>query len=328
MPSRSLPVIKIVAILAVTMLVARLSVEDVASGSIGGAIDIVTYEPPHTPWGEPDLQGAYTNTGERGTPMERPESLSGRRHDRMTPAELRRLQEVRSKTHVRAPIEWEPIFEDHPSNRRAWLVVDPPNGRIPPLTPDAARRRNARADVWRQLGATAPWLSVGLFSRCITRGMPESMLPYLYGNAYEITQSPGFVAIRYEMVNETRVIPLDGRPPLDANIRSYMGDARGHFEGDSLVVETTNFVGEPPYRGSSRDLRLIERFTPVTPDRLEWRVTLHDPATWTRPWTFVVDLTRTSGRPLEYACHEGNYALRHLLSANLTRMHSAPHAAK
>jgi hypothetical protein len=328
MPSRSLPAINMVAILAVTMLVARLSVEDVASRPIGAAIDIATYKPPRTPWGEPDLQGAYTNADERGTPMERPESLSGRRRDRMTPAELRRLQEARNRNLVGAPIEWEPIFEGHPSNRRAWLVVDPPNGRIPPLTPDAARRRNARAEVWRQRGATAPWLSVGFFGRCITRGMPESMLPWLYGNVYEITQSPGFVAIRYEMVNETRVIPLDGRPPLDTNIRSYMGDARGHFESDSLVVETTNFAGEPQYRGSSRDLRLIERFTPTSPDRVEWRVTLHDTATWTRPWTFAVDLTRTSGRPLEFACHEGNYALRNLLSANLTRMHGAPHAAR
>jgi hypothetical protein len=326
MPRQSLR--RAVVILAAAAVISLASVEDRPLLQAGAAVDLVPYSSPRTPWGEPDLQGAYTNSAERGTPMERPESLSGRRHDRITPAELRRLQALRSKTHVRAPDEWEPIFEDHPSNRRAWLVVDPPDGRIPPLTPDAARRANARAEVWRQRGAMAPWLSVGLFGRCITRGMPESMLPWLYGNVYEITQSPGFVAIRYEMVNETRVIPLDGRPPLDTNIRSYMGYARGHFEGDSLVVETTNFVGESQYRGSSRDLRLIERFTPMSTDRVEWTVTLHDPATWTRPWTFGVDLTRTSGRPLEFACHEGNYALRNLLSANLTRMHGAPHAAR
>jgi hypothetical protein len=156
------------------------------------------------------------------------------------------------------------------------------------------------------------------------------MMPAIYGNSYEIVQGPGFVAIQYEMVNETRVIPLDpfgklrvdgersrtidGRAHVGRAIRSYMGDARGHFEGDTLVVETTNFSDKIPYRGSSQDLRLVERFTWVSPSTVEWSVTFDDPATWVRPWTFAMNLTRTNERPFEYACHEGNYAMRNILS--------------
>jgi hypothetical protein len=116
------------------------------------------------------------------------------------------------------------------------------------------------------------------------------------------------------MVNEIRVIPLDQRPHVGSTIRSYMGDARGHFEGDTLVIETTNFTDKVPYRGSSQNLRLIERFTPRTPGVVEWSVTFDDPATWTRPWTFAMNLTKTTERPFEYACHEGNYAMRNILS--------------
>jgi hypothetical protein len=141
------------------------------------------------------------------------------------------------------------------------------------------------------------------------------MMPALNGNSYEIVQAPGSVAIVYEMVHETRVIPLDARPHVGPTVRSYLGDARGYFDGDTLVVETTNFTDRALYLGSSEDLRLTERFTPVSAEVLEWRVTLHDSATWTRPWTFAMDLTRTSARPLEFACHEGNYSMRNALSA-------------
>ena len=126
------------------------------------------------------------------------------------------------------------------------------------------------------------------------------------------------MAIRYEMVNETRVIPLDGRPHVGSTIREYMGDARGHFEGNTLVVETTNFKGATAYRGSNgATLRLIERFKPIAPDTVEWSVTANDPATWTRPWTFAMNLTKkdASQQPFEYACHEGNYGLKNILSA-------------
>ena len=139
------------------------------------------------------------------------------------------------------------------------------------------------------------------------------MMPAIYGNSYEIVQGPGYVAIGYEMVNELRVIPLDGRPHVGSAIRAYMGDARGRVEGATLVVETTNFTDKVPYRGSSEQLRLVERFTPVAPNIVEWAVTFDDPATWARPWTFAMNLTKTSEPPFEYACHEGNYAMRNIL---------------
>jgi hypothetical protein len=143
------------------------------------------------------------------------------------------------------------------------------------------------------------------------------MMPAIYGSSYEITQGPGFVAIGYEMVNEMRVIPLDGRPHVGGAIRAYMGDARGRFEGTTLVVETTNFTDKLPYRGSSDKLKLTERFTPTSKDTLEWAVTVEDPATWARPWTFAMTLTRGEP-PFEYACHEGNYAMRNIMSIERT----------
>ncbi len=142
------------------------------------------------------------------------------------------------------------------------------------------------------------------------------MMPAIYGNSYEIVQSPGWVAIRYEMVHETRLIPLDGRPHEDSRIKSYMGDARGHFEGNTLVVETTNFKPQSTYRGATANLKLIEHFTPVSAKAVQWSVTLDDAHTWTRPWTFAMNLTKDNSQQIfEYGCHEGNYGLRDILSA-------------
>ena len=141
------------------------------------------------------------------------------------------------------------------------------------------------------------------------------MMPAIYGNSYRIHQAPGVVTIGYEMLYETRVIPLDNRPHINSSIRQYLGDARGRWEGNTLVVETTNFTDKVPYRGSSEHLKLIERFTPLGPDTLEWSVTLDDPHTWARPWTFAMNLTHDESQPpFEYACHEGNYGLRNMLS--------------
>ena len=300
--------------LAAAAVVALLSTRNAAWWPAARSIDARPFSPPRTPWGDPDLQGAYTNNDERNTPMERPSGLEGRRPNGITPAELARLNQERARHFHAFERRWEPEIEPPPHNSRPWLIVDPADGKIPPVTPDVARRAAMRTAASRQLSLDAPWLSLGLFERCVTRGLPESMLPAMYGNVYEILQSPGIVAIRYEMVNEARVIPLDSRPHVSGGIRSYMGDARGHFDGDSLVVETTNFTDRTPYRGSSRDLRLIERFMPLAADAMEWSVTLEDPATWAQPWTFAMELARTTERPLEFACHEGNYALRHVLS--------------
>jgi hypothetical protein len=278
------------------------------------------YAPPFTPWGDPDLQGAYSNSNESLIPFERPDDLAGRALAEITAAELASLNDARNEARIeadkqrwelRSPLHW---FENHdPKNSRAWLVVDPPDGKVPAQTPEARARTAARAKARQGRGPADSYTDRSFYDRCITRGIPGSMMPAIYGSSYEIVQGPGYVGIFYEMVNELRVIPLDGRPHVGSGIRTYMGDARGRFEGNTLVVETTNFTDDTPYRGSSRDLRLVERFTQVGPDTVEWSVTLDDAATWERPWTFAMSLTKVEERPFEYACHEGNYAMRNIM---------------
>ena len=282
-----------------------------------------TYMPLRTPWGDPDLQGAYTNSDESQTPMERPKELESRQLGDITPQELASLNEQRNQARakadearweLRSPLHW---FENLDfRNSRAWMVTDPPDGRIPPLTAEARARAAARTATRRGRGEADSYEDRSLFDRCISRGVPGSMMPAIYGNSYDITQGPGVVAIRYEMIHETRVIPLVGAPHVSEAIRSYMGDARGRFEGATLVVETTNMHERVAYRGASGRLKLVERFTPVAPGQLEWSVTLDDADTWTRPWTFAMRLTQVpaSQPPFEYACHEGNYAMFNLLS--------------
>jgi hypothetical protein len=196
------------------------------------------------------------------------------------------------------------------------MVSDPPDGKVPPTTAEAQARNRERAAARAGRGPADSWTDRSLYDRCITRGIPGSMMPAIYGNSYEIHQGPGFVTITYEMVHDTRVIPLDGRAHVASSIRQYLGDARGHWEGTTLVVETTNFNGLAPYRGSSEHLKMVERFTPLGPETLEWSVTFDDPHTWARPWTFTMNLTEDDSQPpYEYACHEGNYGLRNILSA-------------
>jgi hypothetical protein len=281
-----------------------------------------------TPWGDPDIAGVYTNSDESGIPFERPAAFEGRRLEDITGAELATLQQARRdaivENAVRASGEpnpqlfwWETL---NAQNSRAWMVVDPPDGRIPPQTPQAQQRAAARTEA-RRLSGHGPADSYedrSLYDQCISRGLPGSMMPAIYGSSYEIHQGPGFVAIRYEMIHETRVIPLDARPHVGKSIRTYMGDARGHWEGETLVVETTNFKDQTAYRGSDgATLKLVERFKSIGPNTVEWSVTANDPSTWVRPWTFAMNLSKKdqSQQPFEYACHEGNYGLRNILSA-------------
>jgi hypothetical protein len=274
----------------------------------------VPYVVPRTPWGDPDLQGAYSNSAERLTPMERPESLAGRRLSEITPAELTRLNKERLRTSALQEPRFEDSIDGSAWSSRAWLIVDPDDGKIPPSTTEARMRTAARIAARRRRGPADSWTDFDLFSRCITRGLPSAMIPVIYGNTYEIVQAPGSVAIVYELLHETRVIPLDERPDTGSRIGGYMGDSRGHFEGDTLVVETTN-LRDTPFLGAGPDLHITERFIPLSAEILEWRVTVNDPHTWIRPWTFAMSLTRGSARPLEFACHEGNYSMRHALSA-------------
>ncbi len=283
------------------------------------------WTPQRTAWGDPDLQGTYTNKDESGIPFERSNQFEGKALADVDDVELAELIRERQKLIAEraplaggetgaGPVHW---YENYDArNSRAWLVVDPPDGRIPPQTAEATRRAAALAAARGARGPADAPEDRSLYDRCITRGLPGSMMPAIYGNSYQIVQAPGYVAIRYEMVHETRLIPLDGRPHAGSNIRFYMGDARGHWEGKTLVVETTNFTDRTNYRGASKQLRMVERFTPVTPTLVEWSVTFNDDHTWARPWTFAMNLTKDDTQQVfEYACHEGNYGLSNILSA-------------
>ncbi|HEY7446253.1 MAG TPA: hypothetical protein VH701_27775 [Vicinamibacterales bacterium] len=285
------------------------------------------WTPPRTPWGHPDLQGIYTNKDESGIPMEKPDGLAAKGNEEIEDSEFAEIVKERNKQIAeRAPLaggitgagptHW---YENYNArNSRLFLLVDPPGGKIPPETEEAkaraAARNEARARSGR--GPADSWEDRSLYDRCISLSVPGSMTPKIYGNSYEIYQAPDYVAIRYEMVHETRIIPLDGRPHVGSAIRQYMGDARGRWEGNTLVVETTNFHPNVNNRGATENLRLIERFTAVAPDKVEWSVTYDDPKTWTKPWTFAMLLTKDPSQQIfEYACHEGNYGLRNILSA-------------
>ena len=184
------------------------------------------------------------------------------------------------------------------------MIIDPADGKMPAMTEEAQRRtpwrdprRTGRAASSFSNAGFDSHLDFSLTDRCITRGYPGSMLPAIYGDSYQIVQAPGYVAIRYEMVHETRIIPLDGRPHVSKGVRLDMGDARGHWVGNSLVVETTNFRDRSVYRNANPNaLKIIERFTRTAPDTVEWTVTIDDPTTWVRPWTFSLPLTMNDQR--------------------------------
>ncbi len=289
-----------------------------------------TYTPPKTAWGHPDLQGTYTNNDESGVPLERPNQLPAQ--DQLSDQEFRRIIGERLEQARRnapriggsatddtgaGPAHWYETLEA--TNHELWLIVDPRDGKMPPLTPDGERRAAAQRASRGRPQLTAADHS--LYDRCITRGVIGSMLPVIYGNSYDIVQSPDSVAIRYEMIHEARIIPLDGRPHASSGVRMLMGDARGRWEGNTLVVETTNFTDRTSIGVNGNGTRhsdalvLTERFTPVDGKLLKWEVTVNDPKTWSRPWTFAMPLTKDPAqRVFEYACHEGNRAMANMLS--------------
>jgi hypothetical protein len=201
------------------------------------------------------------------------------------------------------------------SFRQTSLVVDPPNGQIPPLTAGGQQRTDETQA--RRRSRPSSWEDRSLYDRCLTRGPVGSILPVIYGNGLEIHQTPTDVVIRYEMIHEARIIPLEAKPRVGEAIKMYMGDARGRFEGDTLVVETTNFDPRTAYQNSNGDtLKIIERFKPIAADKVEWTVRLEDPTTWARPWAFQMNLTKDASQGVyEYACHEGNLGLKNILSA-------------
>ena len=275
-----------------------------------------------TPWGDPDLQGTWPSGSLIAVPFERQEALGERTTftDEEAAERAAVLQAGAGAGGIGPPPHWLELG-DEPS--QTSLVVDPEDGRVPPLTADGARR----AAAWRTQSAPgyayAGPADLRPYDRCITRGVPGSAFPNIYSAGMQILQAPGLVVIRHEMIHETRVIPLGGVPHLPDGVRSYMGDPRGRWEGDTLVVETTNFNGLTGSYGRNGDgnptseaLRLVERFRRTAPDTLRYEVRVEDPLTFTAPWVVAFDLPRDADYTLyEYACHEGNHAMTHMLSA-------------
>jgi hypothetical protein len=290
------------------------------------ATPIGAWTHPRTSWGDPDLQGIFTNSNEYAMPFERPDRFAGRRLEDITDKELaeirRRAQEQAIAAlpggRVRGPDDWWLQNLDLRKRSRPWSVVDPPDGRIPALTPEGQQRALAAGRV-RSSFVGGPFdgpEDLNFLERCITRSVPGSMIPVMYSNTYQILQTPEYVAITYEIIHDTRIIPLDGRPHLGQSIRQHMGDARGHWEGTTLVVETTNFRPQTAYRGANAaTLRVTERFSRVASDLMTWMVTLDDPMTWTRSWSFAMSLTPDPHPVLAFDCHEHNYGMRNILSA-------------
>ena len=287
-----------------------------------------TWTAPRTAWGAPDLQGVWTSDDARSVPMQRPPQFGERKllTDDEFAERKRRDDETRSDTRAGAGTFVGEVGTR--TVRQTSLVVDPPDGRTPALTADAQAKGAATALLRARLPHT--WEDRSISDRCITRGILAA-LPALYGNGLRIVQNPGYVAISYEMIHETRLVPVDGRPHLAKTVRLYMGDPRGRWEGDTLVIDTTNFsdrtvVGQTQ---TSELLHVTERFTRIGADTLRYEATIDDPRTWARPWTVTVPLSTQPGYQIfPYECHEGNFALRNILSAARTEERTTAEALR
>jgi hypothetical protein len=283
------------------------------------------WTPARTPDGKPDLQGVWTNA--TITPFERPAELAAKAV--LTPQEAAEAEKKAAANRVDRPPSpgdvgnYNQVWFDSGtrvvSTRQSSLVVDPPDGRVP-LKPSAEAKRD------NDLAHSADsWEYMSVWDRCITRGVPAGMFPAGYNNAYQIVQSRGYVTILYEMIHETRIIPVDGSPHLPAGVRQWNGDSRGHWEGNTLVVDTTNYNGKGWIATSaatgrvkgipqSEELHVVERFTRSDPNTILYEVTVEDPNVYTRPWKVAIPLTRDPEYKIyEYACHEGNEAVANIL---------------
>jgi hypothetical protein len=285
---------------------------------------------PRTADGHPDLHGVWANNSV--TPLERPEAFKGRAT--MTDAEVEQLKKAAADLFSRRQagdllgdrlvqeILKDPSLRpfdpdtgnynsfwvaDRDWDNRTSLIVDPSDGRIPPLTEQARSRRGRGAS---QLPGGPEDLSLSV--RCISYGVPNMLAGY--NSYFEIVQAAGYVAIMQEMIHDVRVVPLDGRPHVNKDVRLWNGDPRGHWEGDTLVVDTTNYSRAGAVRGATENVHLVERFTRVTQDTIEYSITFDDPSTWTRPWTAMLRLKHTKDHIYEYACHEGNHSIVGILA--------------
>ena len=332
----------LVLVCALLIAVAVLTQGPVAAQAPGAGSDSWTL--PRTPDGQPDLQGVWANNA--ATPLERPEIFEGRTElteEEAATIERRAHEILNSRGDVQIgevfgellfrlaagedlPPVTDPIvgnyntfwLADRDFDNRTSLIVDPPDGRIPPLTPEGQQRAQARPKLFGGSRPAGPGefptgpedLTVSV--RCISYGAPR--LGANYNSYFQILQTPSSVAILQELIHDARIIPLDGRPHLNDGIRQWHGDSRGHWEGDTLVVETTNYSPKTSHGGANEHLTVTERFTRVGPDTIRYEATFEDPTTWTAPWTAMIPLKRSDGAVFEYGCHEGNYSMENILA--------------
>ena len=293
---------------------------------------------PRTPWGDPDLQGTWTSESELSVPFERPREYGDRQL--LTEAELaaRRATLQKQSASDNADFDLETAdrsnagavgsatsppphwLERGKASRRTSMVIEPADGRVPAMTDEGRQRlRQLRAGTFAGGNFNAGAVFKGpedlsLWERCITRGVPSAIFPTVYNANTQIVQAPGVVAITYEMIHDTRLVYTDGRTHVGGSIRGYHGDSRGRWEGDTLVVDVTNFSPKTDYRGAGATLHLVERFT-RTPNGLRYEVSVDDPHTWSARWTAALDMSAQPEPMFEYACHEGNNSMRNILSA-------------
>jgi hypothetical protein len=310
----------------------------IALASTSPSAQTKKWTPPRTPDGHPDLQGIWDFRS--ATPLERPARFAGRefmtaeeaveyeqlalaREDGRPPDDARSLEE--QSVH---PVWWLDYGKKPVKTARTSLIVNPPDGKIPPQSDEGKERAAARRAAARTHGPADSYENRSLMERCITRGLPEVTLPGPYNNNLQIVQTPGYVMLLTEMIHDARIVPMDGRPHNSPNIRSWMGDSRGRWESDTLVVDTINFTDRTNFRGAGANLHLVERFTRVDADTIEYRFTLEDPTTWTKPWTVAYPIVKTEGPIYEFACHEGNYGLRDILSGARYEERAAEEAPK
>jgi hypothetical protein len=300
---------------------AAFSLSAVGQTSPAASAKSKAYTPPKTPWGDPDLQGNWP--AQFNIPRERPANVKENVLSDEEVAQRKAQTAKQFEARQQAPANTGRVGIGPPSvfseialpNKQTSLVVDPPDGKMPPLTPQA------RAILQAERGGLGPgqhfpdkvdsWEDFDYYSRCITRGFPSTMLYTLYDYGNEIVQAPGYVVIRSEMVHETRVIPTDGRPHTGSAIKTYMGNSVGHWEGDTLVVETVNIKPASAAGGRYTDAaKVTERFTRTAPDELIWEGTISDPNVWTKPFTLRYPFKLDNEYKIyEYACHEGNYMM-------------------
>jgi hypothetical protein len=263
---------------------------------------------PRKPWGHPDIEGEYSSDDMRGIPTSRPKAQMDREH--LTPEEFAQRASG-DEANKFSSVNTETFLRNEYGIRTfgyTSLIIEPKDGQQPPLTPAEAARRKAQPQIGTFSDRVlATFEDFTLYDRCISRGVPNSISAVLYGNGFRIVQSPHEVVFTYEMVHETRVVPLDGRPHIGKSHELWAGDARGRFEGETLVVETTNFNGRTGY---SKNMKLTEWFTRVDPDMVEYKYRIEDPEVYTAPFTVRMMLTtQPNYQTMEYSCHEGNTAV-------------------